>query len=53
MEKRLKEGPTRNVPIWGCIMSSDTKPNTVAVVKRSSLKEETKCGSSWGVLVRN
>jgi hypothetical protein len=34
IEQRLKQGPTRDYATWGSIMSADTKPNTVAVVKR-------------------
>jgi hypothetical protein len=34
-EQRLKEGPTRDCPTWKSIMSADTKPNIVAVVKRN------------------
>jgi hypothetical protein len=34
MEKRLKEGPTRSCPTGRSIMSTDTKHNTVAMVKR-------------------
>jgi hypothetical protein len=26
MEQRLKEGPSRGLPIWGSILSADTKP---------------------------
>ena len=37
MELRLKEGPSRDCPIWGSIMFADTKPDTVAVVKRGLL----------------
>jgi hypothetical protein len=39
MAQRLKEVTTRNGHIWGCIMSADTKPNTVAVVKRFLLQD--------------
>ena len=34
MEQNLKEGPTKDDPTWGPIMSADTKPNTVAVLER-------------------
>ena len=37
MEQRLKEEPTKDCPTWGSIMSADTKPNTVAMVKRHML----------------
>ncbi|MFT2598218.1 hypothetical protein ACMWP3_25475, partial [Escherichia coli] len=37
MEQRVKEGPTRDCPTWGSIMSADTKPNTVLVVKKCLL----------------
>ena len=37
MEQRLKEEPTKDCPTWGFIMSADTKPNTVAMVKRHLL----------------
>jgi len=37
MEQRLKEGPTRDSHTWGSIMSADTKPNTIAMVKRPLL----------------
>jgi hypothetical protein len=50
MEQKLKEGPSSNWPTWGYIMSADTKPNTVAVVKRS-LWAGTKCGSSLEVQI--
>jgi hypothetical protein len=41
-----------NSPTWGYILSINTKPNTVAVVKRH-LQTRTKCGSSWGGLTSN
>lgn len=34
IEQRLKEGPSGNVSTWRYIMSADSKPNTVAKVKR-------------------
>jgi hypothetical protein len=51
MEQRLKEGPTGNCSTWGSIMSADTKPDTVTVVKRH-LVIGTWCGSSLGGLAR-
>ena len=48
MELRLNKGLNRERPTWGYIMFADTKPNTVAMVKRS-LQTRTKCGSSWEV----
>ena len=38
MEQRLKEGPTGDCSIWRSIMSADTKPNTVAMVKRHLMR---------------
>jgi hypothetical protein len=35
MEQRLKKGSAKDCPTWGSIMSADTKPNTVAVVRRN------------------
>jgi hypothetical protein len=52
MEQRLKEGPAGKDPTWGTIMSADTKPNTVAVVKRY-LQTGTKYGSCWRSLASN
>jgi hypothetical protein len=43
----LKEGPSRNNPTWGYIMSTDSKPNIVVIVKRHS-QAGTKCVSPWG-----
>ena len=37
MEQRLKEGTTDNGPTWGYIMSTGTKSNIVAMVKRCLL----------------
>ena len=34
MKERLKEGPSVDCPTYGSIMFADTKPNTVAMVKR-------------------
>jgi hypothetical protein len=37
MEQKLKEGPPGDCLTWGSILSADTKPYTVAVVKRHLL----------------
>jgi hypothetical protein len=57
MEQRLKEKPPGDCPTWGTILSADTKPYTVAVVKRQLLTV-TCCGcslvglaSNWPVLI--
>jgi hypothetical protein len=34
---KMNERLTRNCPTWGPIMSAETKPNTVAMVKRCLL----------------
>jgi hypothetical protein len=52
VEQRLKQGPSGDCTTWGSIMHADTKPDTVAVVRRRLLTG-TWCGGSLGDLVSN
>ena len=52
MGQRLKEGPSRDCPTWGSILSAETKADTVPVVKRC-LQTGTWSGSSLGGLASN
>jgi hypothetical protein len=52
MEQRLKEGPPEDCPTWVSILSADTKPYSVAMVK-SHLLTGTWCGYSLGGPVSN
>ena len=52
MRQRLKEGPSRDYPTWGSILSAETKADTVPVVKRC-LQTGTWSGSSLGGLASN
>ena len=52
MEQGLKEGPTGDCLIWGSIMSIESKPKAVTVVKMQLLTR-TSCGGSLGSLASN
>jgi len=52
MEQRLKGGSSTDCPTWGSLLSANTKPYTVAEVKRHLLTG-TCCGCFLGGLASN